>query len=52
MAPELMAMYQEKEKLRDIFETKITGDEALWKMEEWTKLSYQYFPKSCQIIKR
>ncbi len=52
VSPELMAMYQEKEKLRDIFESKITGDEALWKIVEWRKSSYKYFPESCQTIKR
>jgi len=52
VAPELIAMYQEKEKLRDIFESKITGDEAFWKILEWSESSYQYFPKSCQTIKR
>lgn len=50
--PESMKMYQEKEKLRDIFESKITGDEAFWKSVEWAESSYQYFPKSCQTIKR
>jgi transposase len=52
VAPELMAMYREKENLRDIFESQITGDEAFWKIVEWTESSYQYFPKSCQTIKR
>ena len=52
VAPELMKMYQEKEHLRDIFESKITGDDAFWKMIEWTESSYNYFPKSCQTIKR
>jgi transposase len=52
VAPELILMYQEKEKLRNIFESQITGDEAFWKMVEWTQSSYKYFPKSCQTIKR
>lgn len=52
VAPELMVMYQEKEKFRDIFESKITGDEAFWKLVEWTESSYKDFPKSCQTIKR
>ncbi len=52
VAPELMLMYQEKEKFRDIFESKITGDEAFWKLLEWTESSYKYFPQSCQTIKR
>jgi transposase len=51
-APELMKMYEEKEKLRDIFESQITRDEAFDKMVEWTESSYKYFPKSCQTIKR
>ena len=50
--PELMEMYHLKEKFRDIFESKITGDEAFWQLVEWTESSYQYFPKSCQTIKR
>ncbi len=52
IAPKLMAAYQAKEKLRDIFESQITSDEAFWKLVEWTELSYKYFPKSCQTIKR
>lgn len=52
VAPELIAMYRDKEKIRDIFESKITGDEAFWKLVEWTESSYKYFPKSCQTIKR
>ena len=52
VTPDLMEMYEQKEKLRDIFESKITGDEALWKMVEWTESSYKYFPKSCRTIKR
>lgn len=50
--PELMQMYEEKEKLRDIFESQITRDEAFDKMVLWTESSYKYFPKSCQTIKR
>ena len=50
--PDLMQMYREKERLRDIFASQITGDEALWKMVEWTQSSYKYFPQSCQTIKR
>lgn len=45
-------MYHKKENIRDIFESKITGNEALWKMVEWTELSYKDFPKSCQTIRR
>ncbi len=52
VVPELMDMYQEKEKLRDIFESQITRDEAFDKMGEWTESSHKYFPKSCQTIKR
>lgn len=52
VAPELIAAYQAKEKLRDIFESQITSDEAFWKLAEWTELSYKYFPKSSQTIKR
>ena len=52
MNPDLMQMYREKERLRDIFESEITGDEALWKIVEWTESSYQYFRQSCQTIKR
>lgn len=52
VSPNFMKMYQEKEKLRDIFESQITGDEAFWKIGEWTQSSYKYFPKSCQTIKR
>lgn len=50
--PELMEMYHLKEKFRDIFESQITGDEAFWKLIDWTESSYKYFPKSCQTIKR
>jgi transposase len=52
VAPSLIRMYQEKEQLRDIFESQITGEQAFWKMVEWTESSYQDFPKSCQTIKR
>ena len=52
VAPELIAAYQAKEKLRDIFESQITSDEAFWKLVEWTELSYKYFPKSSRTIKR
>lgn len=45
--PELREMYEKKEELRDIFESKITGDEAFDKMIQWTLSSYKYFPKSC-----
>ena len=50
--PELMNMYDKKEKFRDIFESQITGDEAFWQLVEWTESSYKDFPKSCQTIKR
>jgi transposase len=52
LLPELSKMYEKKEELRDIFESKITGDEAFDKMIEWTESSHKYFPKSCQTIKR
>jgi transposase len=52
VAPELMKMYEEKEKLREIFDSNITRDEAFDKMVEWTESSHKYFPKSCQTIKR
>ena len=52
LAPELIAAYQAKEKLRDIFESQITSDEAFWKFVEWTESSYKYFPQSSQTIKR
>lgn len=52
VAPELIRIYEEKEKLREIFESKITRDEAFDKMVEWTESSHKYFPKSCQTIKR
>ncbi|MDJ0687515.1 MAG: calcium-binding protein [Xenococcaceae cyanobacterium MO_188.B32] len=51
MSPDLVPMSREKdEKLRDIFESHTTGDEALWKMVEWAQSSYKYFPKSCRTI--
>ncbi len=52
VAPELIAVYQAKEKLRDIFDSKITSDQAFWKLVEWTESFYKYFPNSCQTIKR
>ncbi|MBW4619988.1 MAG: ISL3 family transposase [Cyanosarcina radialis HA8281-LM2] len=52
VAPDLIDAYYQKEKLRDIFESPITGDEAFWHLVEWTASSYQYFPASCQTIKR
>jgi transposase len=29
-----------------------TRGRTLWKILEWSESSYQYFPKSCQTIKR
>ena len=52
VAPELIAVYQAKEKLRDIFESTITGDKAFWELVEWTESFYKYFPKSSQTVKR
>lgn len=50
--PELGKMYQIKENLRDIFERKITSNEALDEIGDWFKEAYQYFPKSCRTIIR
>jgi transposase len=52
VAPDLIKMYQEKEKWREIFNSKITGDEAFWKTIEWIETAHKYFPKSCQTIRR
>ena len=52
VAPELIAVYQAKEKLRDIFESQITADKAFWELVDWTESFYKYFPNSSQIIKR
>jgi transposase len=52
VAPKLKQMHQLKEELRDLFERKITSDEACWKLLEWLELAYQDFPKSCQTIRR
>ncbi len=52
VSPVLGKMYQMKEEIREIFETKITRDEAFDKFLEWTESAYQYFPKSCQTISR
>jgi transposase len=45
-------MYQIKEAIREIFEGQITRDEAFDKFLEWTETAYQYFPKSCDTIRR
>jgi transposase len=52
VAPELKQMYQLKEELRDLFDRKITADEACWRLLEWLELAYKNFPKSCQTIRR
>ncbi len=52
LVPELIAVYQAKEKLRDIFDSEITSDQAFWQFIEWTESFYKYFPNSCQTIKR
>jgi transposase len=52
VTPELIKMYQIKETFRDIFESRITADEAFWHLVEWTESAYQYFPQSCRTIKR
>ncbi len=45
-------MYELKEKLRDIFKSQITSDEAFYKLLDWAEEAYQYFPKSCRTISR
>jgi transposase len=45
-------MYRNKEAIRDIFESHITSDEALYKFLEWTQSAYKFFPKSCRTISR
>jgi transposase len=52
VAPELKQMYQLKEELRDLFDRKITADEACWRLLEWLESAYKNFPKSCQTIRR
>lgn len=52
VAPELGEMYRNKEAIRDIFESHITSDEALYKFLEWTEMAYKFFPKSCRTISR
>jgi transposase len=52
VAPELEEMYQNKEAIRDIFESQITSDQALYKFLEWTESAYKFFPKSCRTISR
>ncbi|MEH1912055.1 ISL3 family transposase [Nostoc sp.] len=52
VAPELEEMYRNKEAMRDIFESHITSDEALYKFLEWTETAYKFFPKSCRTISR
>ena len=51
-APDLGKMYEEKENLRDIFESKITPDEAFDKFLDWSEKAYKHFPQSCQTISR
>lgn len=50
--PELGKMYQIKENLRDIFERKITSNEALDEIGDWFKEAYPYCPQSCRTIIR
>ncbi|WP_308256033.1 transposase [Geminocystis sp. GBBB08] len=45
-------MYDYKEVWRDIFNSEITEEEALDKIGEWIKSAQQYFPKSCDTIRR
>ena len=52
VVPELMVVYQAQEKIRDIFDSQITADEAFWRLVEWTESSSKYFPQSFQTIKR
>ncbi len=52
VVPELIAVYEAKEKLRDIFDSQITSDRAFWQLVEWTESFHKYFPNSCQTIKR
>ncbi|YAF98010.1 MAG: ISL3 family transposase [Nodularia sp. CChRGM 3473] len=52
VAPELGEMYRHKETIRDIFESPITSDEALYKFLEWTQAAYKFFPKTCRTISR
>ena len=52
VAPELGAMYRNKEAIRDIFDSPITSDEAFDKILDWTENSYKYFPKSCRTLSR
>lgn len=51
VAPELIKIYEEKEAWRDIFESEITGDEALDKIAEWMKSAQKYLPESCKTIR-
>ena len=52
VAPDLGEMYQNKEAIRDIFDSQITSDQALDKFLEWTQTAYKYFPKSCRTMSR
>lgn len=52
VTPELGEMYRNKEAIRDIFESHITSDEALYKFLEWTETAYKLFPKTCRTISR
>lgn len=52
VTPELMEMYEYKEPWRDIFDSEITEDEGLDKIGKWLKSAQQYFPKSCDTIRR
>jgi transposase len=50
--PELGKMYEIKAALRDLFDSQISRDEALYKFWDWTESAYQYFPRSCRTISR
>ena len=52
VSPELGKMYEQKEAIREIFESPVNRDEALDKFWDWTENSYKYFPKSCRTISR
>ncbi|MGI0481956.1 ISL3 family transposase [Geminocystis sp. CENA526] len=52
VAPLLLEMYEQKEALRDIFNSEIKEDEALDKIGNWLAVAQKYFPKSCETIRR
>ena len=48
--PPLAKMHQYKEELRDIFETAIDGNDGLWKLIDWLKVTATDFPQSRSTI--